>query len=240
MVLKPNADTYKQRYDHLFFSAMTLLLLATFFIGFASSYYLAGVVTAPLPSKIIHIHAIVFTIWMLLLATQVSLTSTNKINLHRSIGIIAFFFTPIMIVTGLMSSVDALKRKIAPGLDELLFIVNISMVLVFGVFIAFAYKMRSVPQSHKRLILMANIALTFAAFVRWPVDFLFHNIPNAAHASYVFVLLIAIYDYWCLKKIHRVTLWSSAFLIIIFETRFLFAKTMVWHDFTAWIQSHIS
>ena len=45
-----------RRYDHVFFSGMSLTMLATVFVGFAHTYYLAGVFHAPLPSLIIHLH----------------------------------------------------------------------------------------------------------------------------------------------------------------------------------------
>lgn len=236
ILLKADSDKHKQRYDRFFFSAMAMLLLVTFFIGFASSYYLAGMTNAPLPGKTIHIHAIVFTIWILLFVTQVSLVFINKVNLHRQLGIISFVFTFVMIATGLMASVDALKRTIAPGVDELLFMINITMTLGFASFIAAAYRMRNLPATHKRLILMANIALVFAGLIRWPVDLLFHNIPFAARASYFFLLPIVLYDLWSIRKIHRATLWSSILLILVFELRFIVAQTIAWHNFVAWIK----
>ena len=39
-----------RRYDHFFFSGMAVLMLATVFVGFARTYYLAGMVRATLPS----------------------------------------------------------------------------------------------------------------------------------------------------------------------------------------------
>lgn len=239
IALKTDCNTRKQRYEHFFFSGMAFLLLATFFTGFASSYYLAGMTRAPLPDKTIHIHAIIFTIWLLLFVAQVSLAFINKFHLHRQLGIVSFVFTFAMIVTGLMASVDALKRTIAPGVDELLFMINITMTLGFASFVAAAYRMRNTPAAHKRLILMANIALVFAGLIRWPVDALFHNIPFAARASYLFLLPIALYDLWSIRKIHRVTLWSSILLVLVFELRFVVAKTIAWHHFVAWIKLHL-
>jgi hypothetical protein len=54
-------------FDHLFFSSMSLLMLATVFVGFARTYYLAGVFHAPLPSRIVHIHGAAFSCWIVLL-----------------------------------------------------------------------------------------------------------------------------------------------------------------------------
>jgi hypothetical protein len=50
-----------RRFDHLFFSGMVLLMLATVFVGFAHTYYLAGVFHAPLPSLIVYIHGAAFS-----------------------------------------------------------------------------------------------------------------------------------------------------------------------------------
>ena len=36
-----------RRYDHIFFPGMALLILATVFVGFARTYYLAGMFHAP-------------------------------------------------------------------------------------------------------------------------------------------------------------------------------------------------
>jgi hypothetical protein len=49
-----------RRYDHGFFSAMAVLILAAVLAGFAPSYYFAGMFRAPLPSTIIHVHGACF------------------------------------------------------------------------------------------------------------------------------------------------------------------------------------
>ena len=51
-----------RKYDRQFFFAMTVLLLAVVVIGFAPSYYLAGVFRAPLPSPMVHVHGAVFSL----------------------------------------------------------------------------------------------------------------------------------------------------------------------------------
>lgn len=49
-----SANLTGRRFDHVFFTSMTLVMLATVFAGFARTYYLAGLIHAPLPSRIIH------------------------------------------------------------------------------------------------------------------------------------------------------------------------------------------
>jgi len=71
----------------------------------------------------------------------------------------------------------------------------------------------------------------------WPIPSLFHNLPFATRCSHVFFLPIVLYDLWSTRRFHRVTLWSSAFLVSVFEVRFLVAKTMAWHAIAVWIRS---
>ncbi|MBI1323159.1 hypothetical protein GC170_08220 [bacterium] len=227
----------KGRHEHLFFSGMAVLLLATVFVGFASSYYLAGMVNAPLPSAIVHVHALVATSWMLLFAAQVSLISARRVDLHRRLGIMAVPLACAMVVTGLMAGADILRRGIPPGQEHLLFLINTDMVFVFAVLVALGYRMRGTPQAHKRLIVIGNVALMFAAFIRWPVGFLFHNIPAAARAPYGFLLLMVLYDLWSMRRIHPVTLWAGAFLVFVFEVQFLVAETMAWRAWADWVKN---
>lgn len=235
----PAATLSRQRYERLFFAGMTALLLTTLFVGFAPSYYVAGMLRAPLPNGVIHLHALVFTGWLLLFAAQVGLVSAHRTDLHRRLGILGVGLALGMVITGLLASLDALKRNVAGGLGDLLFMINLSMVVAFAVFSGLAYRMRAVPSAHKRLILMANIALTFAAFIRWPLPLFFHNIPLAAHAAYLFLLPLVLYDVWSLRRVHRVTGWAGAFLIFVFEARFLIADTPTWHSVAGWIRSLI-
>jgi len=44
--------------ENRFFVGMSLLLLATVLVGFAKSYFLAGLIRAPLPNWLIHLHAV--------------------------------------------------------------------------------------------------------------------------------------------------------------------------------------
>lgn len=222
---------------------MALLLLATVFVGFAPTYYLAGIVPAPepgrtaLPGTIVRVHAVVATIWMLLFAAQISLVATRRVHLHRRLGAAGSLVVCAMVVTGFLAGTDTLVRNVPPGLTELLYIVNVSMVAVFAVLMAFAYRMRNTPPAHKRLVLVANIALVFAPLIRLPAASLYLNIPAATRASYLFLLPVILYDVWSTRRIHPATLWSSAFLVFVYEVRFVVAETASWHAFAAWMRS---
>src|SRR5437016_10921650 len=111
---KPSVSLPGRRYDHLFFSAMALLMLITVFVGFARTYYLAGVFHAPLPSLIIHVHGAAFSCWILLLVSQTSLVSAGRVDIHRRLGIAGFFWACLMVILGVLAATNSLNRNAAP------------------------------------------------------------------------------------------------------------------------------
>jgi len=227
-----------RRFDHIFFSSMAVLLLATVFLGFARTYYLAGIFHAPLPSLIVHIHGAAFSCWILLLVTQTSLVSAGRVQVHRRLGIAGFGLACLMVILGVLAATDSLVRQAGPpGRDPRFFyIIPLTDMLIFATLISFAFRFRSDPATHKRLILIGTIALMIAAIARWPV--LGHrDAVRAALLSYVFLAFLAAYDLWSTHKLHRATLWASAFLIFVQQIRIPIGKTAAWHAFAAWVQS---
>lgn len=227
-----------RRFDHLFFSSMALLLLATVFLGFAHSYYLAGVFRAPLPAFIIHLHGAAFSCWILLLVTQTSLVSAGRVDIHRRLGIAGFLLACLMVILGVWAATNSLLRKAGPpGSDpQSFYIIPLGDMLIFATLIFFAYRSRSNPSAHKRLIFLATVALMIAAIARWPMWS--HRDPiKAALCSYVFLLMLVAYDLWSTHKVHRATIWAGAFLIFIQQIRIPIGKTVAWHSFASWVES---
>ena len=56
--------------ERVFYSGMAVLLCVCVYIGFSPTYFQAGMLRAPLPSPILHVHGAVFTLWMLLFLVQ--------------------------------------------------------------------------------------------------------------------------------------------------------------------------
>ena len=77
-------------YDNLFFSAMAAVALITVLIGFARTYFLAGLFRAPLPNLLVHIHGAVFTLWIILFIAQITLVTARRVHLHRRLGLRGF------------------------------------------------------------------------------------------------------------------------------------------------------
>jgi hypothetical protein len=226
--------------DRVFFSTMIVLLWATVLFGFAKTYFLAGMVAAPLPNRIIHIHGAIMTLWMVVLLVQTALISAHRVKWHMTLGLFGFGLACAMILIGPVAATDALRRRSAPlGLDALTFyIIPLSAIFLFGVLAFFAYRYRRQPAVHKRLILIATIALIDAAVGRWPVAF-FQNNPKAQDLiPFGFLLAIMLFDLATQRKVLKVTLYASLFLIVVHLTRVPIGFTHPWHAFAAFMQSH--
>src|SRR5580700_2501610 len=92
-LLASNGLALRARRDDVFFSAMALVILGIVFLGFARSYYLAGVFQARLPNLLVHVHAAVFSTWILLFIAQTSLVSAGRLDLHRLLGVLGAAFS---------------------------------------------------------------------------------------------------------------------------------------------------
>jgi len=219
---------------------MTLLLAAVAAVGFAPTYYLAGGPEAPLPSRIVHIHAAIFTAWMLLLVTQTTLISVHRLHWHRKLGVAGFVLAIAMVISVVLTGADLASRaKGKPGADIILGLLSITFAdaCSFAVLTAFAYRLRRNAAAHKRLIIIATACITRAAFNRWHIPILFHHFYAAFAATYAFLLLLAAYDLWSSRRIHRATIWGSAFLIFMGQMTRVIGPTASWHAFALWIQS---
>ena len=224
-----------RRYEHLFFSGMALVILAVVFRGFARTYFLAGVFRAPLPNLLIQIHGAAFTCWILLLVTQTSLVTAGRVDIHRRLGIAGFLLACAMVVLGLMAATNALARGVPPIMDpKTFYAVPMLDMLLFATLVFSAFRARFHPAIHKRIILIATIGLTDAAFARWPI-FIGH-LNEAFLASYVLIALLAAYDLWSTRRIHRATLWAGALVIFVHQVSLPIGRTVAWHAFATWAQ----
>ena len=227
------------RFDHIFFPGVAWLMLVTVFVGFAPTYYFAGLFRAPLPSPIIHVHAVVFSCWILLLITQTSLVAGGRVNLHRRLGIAGFLLASLVAAVGPLAATDQLLRRAGPpGRDpEFFYIIPLTEMFVFAVLTFCAFRARSTPPAHKRLILIATMALMPAAIIRWHFAVVHRKAPAAVHFSYIFLLILLAYDLWSAHKLHRATIWAGTFLIMLQEMAFPAGRTASWHAFAHWVES---
>jgi hypothetical protein len=222
--------------ERVFFSGMAILLCVCVYIGFSPTYFQAGMLRAPLPSPILHVHGAVFTLWMLLFVVQAALISARRVKWHRSFGTVAFCLPPIMIVLGVIAAIDALHRGVRIGpLDPA---VSLSFPLIgivaFAIVIYASWRARRRPDAHKRLILIATMGLVGAAFGRFPWAGI--GLPPAAGpATGVggLLLILMVYELISIRRIHRSTTWAAPLVFASVALAVPIGMTPAWHAFAA-------
>jgi hypothetical protein len=222
--------------DRYFFSAICLAILVIVWLGFSKTYYAAGLVKAPLPATIIHVHAVVFTLWLVTLIVQIGLVSARKVKLHMTVGLWGFGLALVMPVVAIAAAVNALRRDMSPpgsGLSPYtFFIVPLSAVLLFSLFAGFAYALRRRPDFHKRLILFATFTILDAAFGRFPQTLGIARSP-LAQTELMFILPLAVlaYDLISRRAVHRATWIGLGALLVEQLARIPLAQTAPWQAF---------
>jgi hypothetical protein len=233
---KPRYRPVNRTVERIFYSGMAILLCVCVFIGFSPTYFQAGMMRAPLPSPILHIHGAVFTLWMLLFVVQTALISARRVKWHRSFGIVAFCLPPIMIVLGVWAAIDALHRgvRIGPLDPAVSAAIPLIGIVGFTVVIYASWQARRRPDVHKRLILIATMDLVAAAFGRFPWARI--GLPPAAGAVTglgILLLILLGYELISIRRIHRSTLWAAPFVFATVALAVPMGMTPAWHAFAA-------
>ena len=229
-IARPQAS---DRADKYFFAAMCALILATVFAGFARSYYLAGVFHAHLPSRLVHFHGAVFTLWILLLVTQVTLVSVGRVKWHMRLGVAGMFLAGLLVLVGFSTLLAAVHRNFDGKATSLIFAGDTLLLLAFSLLILLGFRLRRDGPAHKRLMLFATIVILGPAVARLQFTSLLQVI--AALDGYIIFFLL--YDLWSLRKIHRATIWGSLSIVAAEGGMFLLGNSALWRQFTSWIQS---
>ena len=176
-----------------FFFAMSGAFLAIVLIGFAPTFYLHGVFF-PTPTRpaYVYVHGFVMTAWFLLLFIQTGLIRTGHFQRHRQLGVAGAFLGLGVVIMGVTVAVGVVPGlKGIPGFDFasdisvlglgsgetvarfVSFIVwaNLATAVTFSVLLVSAILFRRQPETHKRLMLMASLAVlgpAISRISRWP------------------------------------------------------------------------
>ena len=238
MVQAPTARATRES-ERRFYTAMSAAILAIVVVGFGRSFFLRPLFPEwPSPHEpIFYVHGTVFAAWFVLLLGQSSLVAAGRVSLHRTLGTLGACLAVAMVVLGVRAALVAAARPTGfvgipvPPL-QFLAIPLVDMV-VFPVFVGLAFVRRRQTQSHKRLMLLASIAMLPAAVARLPgvvggSPLLFFGLTDAL------IIPLAVWDYRSRGQLHPVTLWGGLALVLPQPLRLALSATPWWMDFARW------
>jgi len=236
------------RQRSLFSIAMAIAATATVVAGFAPSYFLKPVLHSthfpngrPIPESLpilLHVHALVFSSWLLLLIVQTTLISNGRVRIHKRLGIIGAVLATSIVVMGVAVAIRGARDGWAPGgplSSPIEFMaVGLGDIAVFASLIGAGLLLRRRAETHKRLMVLGTVGgLMWPAITRMPLV-----APNPA---LMFALLAVLAFAWTLRdwlvdhRVHPASLWGGILIAASFPARIAIAHSSVWHRFGAWI-----
>jgi uncharacterized membrane protein YozB (DUF420 family) len=227
------------KWDRDFFLLYVALIWLGIVMGFGGEMIQrAKAHAAPYP-LIVHIHAVVFVSWLVLLTTQVLLIRNRRHDLHKILGIAGLCLAAAMLVLGPAAAIIMQRMQFGtPDSDPPFLAIQLISVAAFGVLVAAAFVMRGDPSAHKRLILLATLYISDAGFSRW----LSHDIRAVVGSGFwpdfleldlandVLMLGIGAYDLTTRRRLHPAYVVGALFVLATQIT-----VTFLYHD-PAWNQ----
>jgi len=223
-----------------FFFWTSILLLAFLVIGFAPSLYLRAFFEVPPIPLYLHVHGAILTSWFVWLVIQTSMVRSGKTATHRRLGVVGAIIAVAVVFAGPMATVGAVGRlreagfgwdtdmSALPalgveGVPMLQFAAqvvwgNFISIAVFAGLVAAAVVLRRSSETHKRLMLIASIAIVAPALARisrWPF---IGGEDSGFIPAVVLALLLGViaHDLFRVRRVHKATIWGVGSILVGF------------------------
>jgi hypothetical protein len=216
-------------------------LLAIFvFVGFAQTYYLRTLFQVPPITMLLHAHALLFTAWVVLFVTQARLIAKQDYRTHMRLGVLGMALAALVVVVGIAVTIaSAAEPRPRPmGMTTAQFtILPASSIVFYGVLVLAAFLLRKNGQLHKRLMVLAMIAVLgppTARLVRAAglgQDFLVLQMSVTAF----FVVCALVADWSRHRSIHAAYAVGGMLLVLSWPVRIWFAHTPAWEAVGQWM-----
>lgn len=167
----------RRRFERRFYLIATFGFLALVFWTFARTYFLKLLYGTPPLSTLLHIHAVVMSGWVVLLALQSTLAAVGRIGWHRRVGVFGAAWAALLVVVGSITTVHAAVREVrghtAMAVPQVIITsLDLAQMALFGAFVTLAIWQRHRVDVHKRLMLLTIACMLPDALARLPVRFM--------------------------------------------------------------------
>jgi len=220
--------------ERMFFGLFGIAALATVFAGFSRTYFLNFTPTEPL-AAVVRLHAVLFSAWMVLFVVQTSLVAARRTDIHRILGVLGLIFAIAVIASGYLTAIEGARTGwVGPGQPRdtsgaLTFLaIPIGDIVLFGALLAAGLYYRRQPGIHKRIMIMAMLAVLPPAFGRLPL-------LVAIALLIVFSIAGPIYDRLVYGRVHPFYKWAVPLMTVSIPLRALIGASEVWRRFAGWL-----
>jgi hypothetical protein len=224
--------------DRAFYLGVSIAMALTVFAGFAPTYFLKSYFGAPPLSLLVHVHGVAFSGWLAVLVTQTALIAGGRPDIHRKLGVAGSGLAAVMVILGVATAVQAIRSNhTPPGLDPRSFLVlPFFAISVFAFFVGLGVAFRNKnPEIHKRLMLLATIAMLNAAVARLPGVFALGPLAIFGLPD-LFLVTGAAYDFASRGRVNPAYIWGGLFLVLTQPLQLFVSNTPWWLAFGDWLK----
>lgn len=226
------------RSRYWFSTAMGLAVIGIVIVGFARTYYLKAFFdTGPLTLRL-HLHGFALSAWLVLFLVQARLIATHRRTLHMRLGIAGAILAALAVTTTYAAAFEFAAHGVAQDAHEAVSRLYSSLELgaLFGLFVAAGIVFRRRPEIHKRLMVLAMLAVVGPGAHRAVTLIVGHGAPHS-HVVVIAVLLgiALVYDWRTRGTPHPVLLWGGVLLIALQLTRRLVGGSDLWQQIGSWL-----
>lgn len=235
----------RKRSGRRFFKIETLLLLLAVLAGFAPTFFLRPITSYGPMHWYLWVHGTVLTAWFVLSFVQTSLIAAHRTDLHRRLGVFGAWLAAAVVAVGIFAiwvgphdAITGTNGFVIPGTAPMgggPFLNAIGGLTLFAIFVAAAIARRHTPETHRRLMLMASIAIIFPAAGRIPILMIATlHLPNAivaivgggiaAVCTIGLPVALLVYDCVTRGRPHPATAIALAAYFPVFVAQFVFAN----------------
>jgi len=213
-----------------FYLLVALALMGLVVVGFWRSYYHRILFDPPPLSTLMHLHAIVFTLWLGLFFVQAGLVANHRVDLHRRLGI-ASAGVAVMVVTVAVLAVfeTAISNHRSPsGLAPAQFsIVGFVSIGLFAVFIALGIAYRKRAALHRRFMVLAMVASISPASARLLrlLDLQEYRNVLIPGIAALFIGACLVHDWRRYRVVHRVYAIGGAVIVASWPLRIMIGRS---------------
>jgi hypothetical protein len=184
----------------------------------------------PAPPTVVHVHAMVFSAWLMLLTAQVLLVLRNRVDWHRKLGWFMAGWACLMAVMGPWAAMASQASVLhTPNSDPPFLSVNLVDIGGFLILLAWGISLRKNPAAHKRMMILATVSLADPGFARFS-EYLMPTEPPSVipgffyvfYGNVLLILLMAAWDWWRGRLMRSFVLGAAALLAGEYIASFLY------------------
>lgn len=227
-------------FERRFYLTISGVFFALVIWTFARTYFFKTLFGTPVLPLLLHVHGVVMTGWVVLLAVQSGLVVAHRVTWHRRLGVFGACWAVLVVLLGSITTLHAAAREVHAQSESAPILVviaglEVTQMLFFAGLVTAAILMRRRTDYHKRLMVLTIACMLPSVLSRLPVDFMSNRLILVG--LNLFVIGCVAVDAWRHRRLHPAFASAGGLFLVVFNVGFFLFMTPTWIRFGTWLVS---